>query len=65
MDRTSRRDPKNLDHKMSAADAVALAPRLDLRYYFAEVGSPSFTEMELQGWRRHGQRERLQSVVNR
>ena len=47
MDRTSRRDPKNLDHKMSAADAVALAPRLDLRYYFAEVGSPSFTEMNV------------------
>ena len=47
MDRTARRDPKNLDHKMPEDQAVALAPNLDLKYYFTAVGSPSFTEMNV------------------
>jgi endothelin-converting enzyme/putative endopeptidase len=47
MDRTLRREPKNLDHKMSKDQAVALAPSLDLKDYFTEVGSPSFTEMNV------------------
>ncbi len=47
MDRTSRREPKNLDHKMSQDQAVALAPSLDLKYYFSAVGSPSFTDMNV------------------
>ena len=47
MDRTARRDPKNLDHKMSEDQAVALAPDLDLKFYFTAVGSPSFTDMNV------------------
>ncbi len=47
MDRTERRDPKNLDHKMAEDQAVGLAPSLDLKYYFTAVGAPSFTEMNV------------------
>ena len=47
MDRTLRREPKNLDHKMSEDQAVALAPNLDLKHYFTAVGSPSFTDMNV------------------
>jgi putative endopeptidase len=47
MDRTLRREPKNLDHKMPQDQAVALAPSLDLKHYFTAVGSPSFTDMNV------------------
>src|SRR5262249_52743329 len=47
MDRTLRRDPKNRDHKMSRDEAVALGPNFYLNRYFAAVGAPNFTEMNV------------------
>jgi putative endopeptidase len=47
MDRTKRRDPKNRDHKMTRAEAVALAPQFDLNRYFTTVGAPAFTELNV------------------
>ena len=47
MDRTSRRDPKNRDHKMSRDQALALAPNFYLDRYFAASGTPSFTELNV------------------
>jgi predicted metalloendopeptidase len=47
MDRTKRRDPKNRDHKMTRAEAVALAPDFDLNRYFTAVGAPNFTSLNV------------------
>ncbi|MGD0570276.1 MAG: M13 family metallopeptidase [Candidatus Sulfotelmatobacter sp.] len=47
MDRTSRRDPKNLDHKMSREQAIALGPNFYLSRYFAAVGTPNFTQINV------------------
>src|SRR5580700_4633869 len=47
MDRTARRDPKNLDHKMSRDEAVALGPDFYLNRYFAAVGAPGFTQLNV------------------
>jgi putative endopeptidase len=47
MDRTLRRDPKNLDHKMSRDAAVALAPNFYLAHYFSDMGTPSFSELNV------------------
>jgi putative endopeptidase len=47
MDRTKLRDPKNRDHKMTRDAAVALAPEFYLNRYFAAVGAPNFTEMNV------------------
>ena len=47
LDRTSRRDPKNRDHKMSRTDAVALAPNFQLNRYFTAMGAPAFTELNV------------------
>ncbi len=47
MDRTLRRDPKSRDHKMSTADAEALAPNFYLARYFKDMGTPSFTELNV------------------
>jgi len=47
MDRTLRRDPKNLDHKMSKDQALALAPDFYLVRYLVALGSPSFTEVNV------------------
>jgi putative endopeptidase len=47
MDRTLRRDPKNLDHKMNQDEAIALAPNLYLKKYFAAAGVPAFTELNV------------------
>jgi endothelin-converting enzyme/putative endopeptidase len=47
MERTKLRDPKNRDHKMSRDEAVALAPEFNLSRYFAAVGAPSFTSMNV------------------
>jgi putative endopeptidase len=47
MDRTERRDPKKRDHKMKRDDAVALAPNFYLNRFFAGVGAPSFTELNV------------------
>jgi endothelin-converting enzyme/putative endopeptidase len=47
MDRTARRDPKNRDHKMSRAEAIALGPNFELGRYFTEVSAPPFTELNV------------------
>ena len=47
MDRTARRDPKNRDHKMTRAEAVALGPDFYLNQYFVDVGAPDFTEINV------------------
>jgi putative endopeptidase len=47
MDRTLRRDPKNRDHKMSRDEAVALGPNFNLNRFFAAVGAPSFTQLNV------------------
>jgi putative endopeptidase len=47
IDRTARRDPKNLDHKMSRDEAVALGPNFYLNRYFTAVGAPNFTQINV------------------
>ncbi len=47
MDRTLRRDPKTRDHKMTKDAAVALAPNFYLDRYFAAMGTPSFSELNV------------------
>jgi len=47
MDRTLRRDPKNIDHKMERDQARALAPNLYLNHYLEAVGSPSFNSLNV------------------
>jgi predicted metalloendopeptidase len=47
MERTLRRDPKNRDHKMTVAQADALAPNFHFDRYFAASGAPSFTELNV------------------
>ena len=47
MDRTARRDPKNRDHKMTREEALAIAPNFYLNRYFAAIGSPSFTSLNV------------------
>jgi putative endopeptidase len=47
MDRTERRDPKNRDHKMTRAEAVALAPNFYLDRYFAAMGTPQFSSLNV------------------
>jgi putative endopeptidase len=47
MDRTSRRDPKNRDHKMSRQVAEQLAPNFYLDRYFTDVGAPAFSDLNV------------------
>ncbi len=47
MDRTARRDPKNRDHKMTLQEAVGLAPDFYLNRYFAAVGAPKFSSLNV------------------
>jgi predicted metalloendopeptidase len=47
MDRTLRRDPKNVDHKMTLAEVTAAAPNFHLDRYIATVHSPSFKELNV------------------
>ena len=47
MDRTVRRDPKNRDHKMTREEAAASGADFYLNRYFAAVGAPSFTELNV------------------
>jgi len=47
MDRTSRRDPKNRDHKMSRADAASLASNFYLDRYFHGVNAPNFSQLNV------------------
>ena len=47
MERTLRRDPKNIDHKMSVTEAEALAPNFHLGRYFTASGAPAFTVLNV------------------
>jgi putative endopeptidase len=47
MDRTARRDPKNRDHKMNRDEAVALGRDFYLNRYFAAVGAPNFSQINV------------------
>ena len=47
MDRTERRKPENRDHKMSRDQAVALGPDFELDRFFAAVGAPAFTSLNV------------------
>jgi putative endopeptidase len=47
MDRTMRRDPKNRDHKMGRDAALALAPNFYLARYFKDVGTPTFSDLNV------------------
>ncbi|MGA2902708.1 MAG: M13 family metallopeptidase [Candidatus Korobacteraceae bacterium] len=47
MDRTARRDPKNVDHTMKTAEVVALAPNFELAEYFVNSGAAKFTSLNV------------------
>ena len=47
MDRTARRDPKNRDHKMTREQLVSLAPGFQFNRYFADMGTPAFTDLNV------------------
>ncbi|MBZ5681574.1 MAG: M13 family metallopeptidase [Acidobacteriia bacterium] len=47
MDRTMRRDPKNRDHKMSRDEAVTLGSNFYFNRYFAGIGAPNFTQLNV------------------
>jgi putative endopeptidase len=47
MDRTARRDPKTRDHKMTRAEAAALAPNFYLDRYFTAAGTPQFSTLNV------------------
>ncbi len=47
MDRTLRRDPKTLDHKMPLADIEGQAPNFHFSRYFAATGAPSFKDLNV------------------
>ena len=47
MDRTARRDPKVRDHKMTRDEAFALAPNFYLSRYFAAMGTPQFSSLNV------------------
>jgi len=45
--RVERREPKNLDHKMTAAEFEKTAPDFRWQVYFAKVGMPSLTSLNV------------------
>jgi predicted metalloendopeptidase len=47
MDRISRRDPKNRDHKMTVAELEKQAPEIDFPRYFKLVGATSFDSLNV------------------
>jgi endothelin-converting enzyme/putative endopeptidase len=47
LDRVSRRDPKQLDHKMSVSGLQALAPNFEFPRYFAAVSAPKFDTLNV------------------
>ena len=57
-DRVFRRDPKNLDHKMSREDLAKLAPGFDWNRYFTETGAPEFATLNV------GSPEFVKAVAN-
>jgi putative endopeptidase len=47
LDLVSRRDPNQVYHKMSVKELAALSPSIDWPKYFAGVGSPSFSDLDV------------------
>jgi endothelin-converting enzyme/putative endopeptidase len=47
LDLVSRRDPNQVYHKMSVKDLTALSPGIDWPKYFAGMGTPSFTDLDV------------------
>jgi putative endopeptidase len=47
LDRTARRDPKTRDHKMTLAEAEALAPNFHLDRFFAAMDTPKFSALNV------------------
>jgi len=47
MDRTSRRDPKSRDHKMTREAAEALGSNFELNKFFTASDTPQFTELNV------------------
>ena len=47
LDRVARRDPNQTYHKMSVKDLQALAPSIDWPKYFAGLGTPAFTDLNV------------------
>ena len=47
MDRTERRDPNKRDHTMQVTEIAALAPDFQFTQYFAEIGAPRFTSLNV------------------
>ena len=47
LDRTARRDPHLLHHKMTVAELTALAPSFDFKRYFADRHAPAFTSLNV------------------
>jgi putative endopeptidase len=47
MDRTLRRDPKNLDHKMTVTEVQAIAPNVHLDRFFAAFAPPAFKDLNV------------------
>ena len=47
LDLVSRRDPNQIYHKMSVPELAALSPSFDWPKYFAALGTPSFTDLDV------------------
>jgi putative endopeptidase len=47
MTRVERRDPKNLDHKMTSADFEKISPDFHWQIYFTKVGQPSLGSLNV------------------
>jgi len=47
MTRVERREPKNLDHKMTSAELETISPEFQWQAYFAKVGLPSLASLNV------------------
>jgi putative endopeptidase len=47
LDRVARRDPNQTYHKLSLKELEALSPSVDWPKYFAGLGAPSFTDLDV------------------
>jgi putative endopeptidase len=47
MTRVERREPKNLDHKMTSAELEKISPEFRWQVYFAKVGLPSLASLNV------------------
>jgi putative endopeptidase len=47
MTRVERREPKNLDHKMTSGELEKMAPDFQWQVYFTKVGLPSLTSLNV------------------